>query len=79
MHEIGRAEGEACQEHQEVRGAAKLMEDENANVVKARQELESLTFRDPDSQVGNLSNTEYCQGGSTPLRTSWNSRTCWRG
>ena len=40
---------------------AKLMEDENANVRKVRQELESLTFRDPDSQVGNFSNKEYCQ------------------
>ena len=40
---------------------AKLMEDDNANVRRARQELESLTFRDPDSQVGNLSNKEYCQ------------------
>ena len=38
---------------------AKLMEDDNANVRRARQELESLTFRDPDSQVGNLNHNIY--------------------
>jgi hypothetical protein len=40
---------------------AKLMAEEKAREEKVRQELESLTFRDPDSQVGNLSNKEYCQ------------------
>ena len=40
----------------------KLMAEEKASEEKVRQELESLTFRDPDSQVGNLSNN-YSTGG----------------
>ena len=40
-------------------GELAKQEDENANVRRARQELESLTFRDPDSQVGNLNHNIY--------------------
>ena len=57
---------------------AKLMEDENANVRKARQELESMTFRDPDSQVGNFSNKEY-KRWPRPWATQcgWSLGLCW--
>ena len=34
------------------------MADEKASKERVRQELESLTFRDPVSQVGNLNNKD---------------------
>ena len=37
---------------------AKLMAAEKASEERVRQELESLSFRDPVSQVGNLNNTD---------------------
>ena len=37
---------------------AKLMAAEKASEEKVRQELESLSFRDPVSQVGNLNNKD---------------------